>query len=120
MYLVVNHRLRIKAGPTRPNLGNLERLEHVTLHSVTLGFALLTVGAVTGFVQIVFAHKQTPIMKVLLTTGVWLVYAIVLHSPINPHFRGRRCAILSLLGFALMIGTIVAVQFLPATTGASR
>ena len=39
------------------------------------------------------------------------MYAIVLHAPINPIFRGRRAAFLSMLGFALMIGTLIAVQF---------
>jgi len=48
---------------------------------------------------------------VLLTFAVWLVYAIVLHAPINPSFRGRRAAVLSVVGFVLMVGTILAVQF---------
>ena len=53
--------------------------------------------------------------KVLLACGVWLVYAIVLHSPINPSFRGRKAAVLSVVGFVLMIGTLVAVQFVPTS-----
>ena len=48
MYLVTNRRLRTKRALPGPNLGSLERLEHLTLASVTLGFALLTVGTVTG------------------------------------------------------------------------
>ena len=43
----------------------------------------------------------------------WLVYAIVMHAPINPRFRGRRAAILSIFGFLLVFGTLVAVQFMP-------
>jgi ABC-type uncharacterized transport system permease subunit len=114
MYLVVNRRLRQKSNPAASvRMGNLERLEHVTLQAVTLGFALLTVGAITGFVQVLFNHKDTPLAKVVLTAFVWLVYAIVLHSPINPRLRGRKSAILSILGFVLMIGTLVAVQFMP-------
>ena len=55
-------------------------------------------------------HPTQP-AKLLLATSVWIVYAIVLHSPINPSFRGRKTAILSVLGFLLMVGTIVAVEF---------
>ena len=41
---------------------------------------------------------------------MWLVYAIVMHAPINPRLRGRRAAVLSVFGFCLMIGTLLAVQ----------
>lgn len=111
MYLVVNRRLRDKSAGPGPNLGSLERLEHLTLASVTLGFALLTVGAVTGIVRMFAEEKYTPPTKVALALAVWGVYAVVLHSPINPSFRGRRAAVLSVVGFVLMVGTIFAVQF---------
>ena len=57
------------------------------------------------------AGEHTPLAKIILACSVWVVYAIVLHSPINPSFRGRKTAILSVVGFVLMVGTIVAVQF---------
>jgi ABC-type uncharacterized transport system permease subunit len=123
MYLIANRRLRAKstklAGPGA-NLGSLERLERLTLAAVGLGFALLTVGAVTGLAEIVKKQGDTTLgdrwflnPKVVLALGVWLVYAVVLHSPINPSFRGRKAAVLSVVGFVLMIGTVVAVQFVP-------
>jgi len=37
-----------------------------------------------------------------------VVYALVLHAPINPSFRGRKAAMLSILGFVLMVGTLIA------------
>src|SRR5436190_7444517 len=86
MYLVNNRQLRVKTMPPSANFGSLERLEHVTLASATLGFALLTVAAVTGFVQIFFEHRGTSATKVALTACAWLAYALVLHSPINPSF----------------------------------
>ncbi|CAN5687946.1 hypothetical protein BH09PLA1_BH09PLA1_31100 [soil metagenome] len=116
MYLITNRRLRVKTAVPGPNLGSLERLEHVTIAAVTLGFALLTVGAVTGFVQMVFDHRATPTSKIVLTICVWIVYGVVLHSPINPSFRGRRTAMLSIVGFVLMVSVLVAVQFVPSRT----
>ncbi len=52
----------------------------------------------------------TPAWKVGLAASVWLVYAVVLHAPLNPVFRGRRAAVLSVVGFVLMVGAVVAAQ----------
>jgi ABC-type uncharacterized transport system permease subunit len=114
MYLIANYRLRQKVALAGPNLGSLERLEHLTLNAVTLGFALLTIGAVTGFMRMKFENRSAPPAKVILSISVWIVYALVLHSPTNPSFRGRRAAVLSIVGFVLMIGTIVAVVMMPS------
>lgn len=118
MYLIANHRLRAKLALPIPHVASLERLEHLTLSAVTLGFALLTIGLVTGLVKVLHGNNAlgphwltSP--KVLLSAAVWVVYAVVLHSPINPRFRGRRAAMLSILGFVLMLGTLIAVQFMP-------
>jgi ABC-type transport system involved in cytochrome c biogenesis permease subunit len=121
MYLIVNRRLRRKTV-SGPNFGSLERLEHLTRTAVTLGFAMLTIGMITGM-AIILNHPaggttlgaqwwRSP--KVILALCVWVVYALVLHAPINPSFRGRRTAVLSILGFVLMVGTLVAVQYMPA------
>lgn len=112
MFLIVHGRLRAKRAMPAPSLGSLERLEHLTLVSVTLGLSLLTIGAVTGFVRWAEMGQRTPLAKIVLTSVVWVVYAAVLHSPINPSFRGRKAAVLSVVGFCLMVGTIVAVQFM--------
>jgi ABC-type uncharacterized transport system permease subunit len=111
MYLIVNHRLRSKSGGPGGGFASLERLEHFTLASVTLGFSLLTIGTVTGIVRFVEEGGHTPVTKVVLALAVWMVYAVVLHSPMNPSFRGRKAAVLSVVGFVLMVGTIVAAQF---------
>jgi ABC-type uncharacterized transport system permease subunit len=120
LYLYVNRRLRSKRLVPGQGFGSLERLEHLTLVFVTLGFALLTVGLVTGLVRVLEPHGRNSLgpewyrnAKVWLTFIAWVVYALVLHSPINPAFRGKRMAFLSVLGFMLMIGTFVAVQFMP-------
>jgi ABC-type uncharacterized transport system permease subunit len=119
MYVLISRRLRNKA-PVAPLYGSLERLEHLTMTAVTLGFALLTVGMITGGVEIIGKSRHTSPAKVILAAAVWVVYAIVLHAPINPSFRGRKVAFLSIAGFVLMIGTLVTVLLLgaPASGGA--
>jgi ABC-type transport system involved in cytochrome c biogenesis permease subunit len=126
MYLIANRRLRRKVRTGGPNFGSLERLEHITFMAVTTGFALLTIGMITGLARV--QHEGNGRLgphwftspKVLLATAVWIVYALILHSPINPSFRGRKTALLSILGLVLMFGTIVAVQLMPAATGGAH
>jgi ABC-type transport system involved in cytochrome c biogenesis permease subunit len=109
MYVLAARKLRSKQSAVY--LGSLERLERLTMTAVTLGFALLTVGIITGAIEMIYKHLPTSPWKVALAGSVWVVYAIVLHAPINPVFRGRRAAVLSVVGFILMIGTLIAVQF---------
>jgi ABC-type transport system involved in cytochrome c biogenesis permease subunit len=128
MYLIAYERLRRKAPPSistaggtaAPHLASLERVEEITLRSATLGFSLLTVAMISGLVIVGRSDSGTRLgpnwfmaPKVLLTAAVWVTYALVLHAPINPSFRGRRAALLSIVGLALMVGTVVAVELMP-------
>jgi ABC-type uncharacterized transport system permease subunit len=115
MYVIASRKLRHKEA-VGPQFGSLERLEHLTMTSVTLGFALLTVGMITGGVTMFSDNVRTPVAKIVLAVLVWLVYAVVLHAPLNPSFRGRRVAVLSIVGFGLMLGTVVAVLLMPGGT----
>ena len=111
MYLIASRRLRRKMP--MPMFGSLERLEQMIMHSVTLGFALLTVGLITGFVRLIERDERPPMAKLVMGSLAWLVYAVVLHVPLSPRLRGRRAAVLSVVGFVLLIGTIVVVQLMP-------
>ncbi len=120
MYLIKLRQLRTKQPSAGPKFASLERLENITFSSVTLGFALMTIGVVTGLIFVLRPGGKTNLgefwyrnPKVLLAFSVWLVYAIVLHAPINPSFRGRKAAILSVCGLVLVLGTLVAVQYVP-------
>jgi len=111
MYVIAGRGLRSKAPG--PSFTSLERLERLMMASVTLGFALLTIGLITGVFRMIVEKSSIPMPKLLLASLAWLVYAIVMHAPINPRFRGRRAAILSIFGFVLVVGTLVAVQLMP-------
>ncbi|HEX8524492.1 MAG TPA: cytochrome c biogenesis protein CcsA [Tepidisphaeraceae bacterium] len=111
MYVLTSQRLRQKE-PVSPFFGSLERTEHLTMTAVTLGFALLTIGLVTGGVLLLAGRAHTPTI-IVLAGVVWLIYAVVLHAPINPSFRGRKVAVLSMVGFVLMLGTLVTVLLIP-------
>jgi len=111
LYVRTSGLLRRKQ-PVAAYLGSLERLEQLTKMSVTLGFALLSIGIVTGLVELVAKGRHTPPLKVALAGLVWLIYAVVLHAPVNPVLRGRRAAVLSVVGFVVMVAALLAAQMM--------
>jgi ABC-type transport system involved in cytochrome c biogenesis permease subunit len=120
MYLIASARLRRKSDIDQPPMGNLERLENLTHWAVSFGFALLTVGILTGLGKIMADGPATKLgphwitsPKVILAFTVWIVYAVALHTPITPAVRGRKSAMLSIVGFVLMVATLVSVLFFP-------
>jgi ABC-type uncharacterized transport system permease subunit len=120
MYLVARRRLRSKQFGATSGLGSLERLESMAYLLLVIGWSLFTVGLITGLLWGIHlsAHgareyREFFNAKVMLAIGVWIVYAMALHTPITPSFRGRKAAVLSLIGLVLMAGTLVAVQFMP-------
>jgi ABC-type transport system involved in cytochrome c biogenesis permease subunit len=120
MYLIASARLRRKAAVGSAGGASLERLENLTQWAVSFGFALLTVGIITGLAKIMHSGSNTRLgphwmtsPKVILAFSVWLVYAVALHTPITPAVRGRKSAMLSIVGFVLMVATIISVLLLP-------
>jgi ABC-type transport system involved in cytochrome c biogenesis permease subunit len=121
MYLIASARLRSKSAMGPAPAASLERLENLTYWSVTFGFALLTVGIVTGLAKIIMNGRSTNLgahwmtsPKVILAFSVWLIYAVALHTPITPAIRGRKSAMLSIVGFVLMVATLMTVLYMPA------
>jgi ABC-type transport system involved in cytochrome c biogenesis permease subunit len=121
LYLIASAHLRKKPTLPGPEMGSLERIERFTQSAAAVGFALLTIGMLTGLIKILHDGSSTKLgphwmtsPKVLLAFSAWIVYALALHSPISQGLRGRKSAMLSIVGFVLMLGTLVAVQFMPA------
>jgi ABC-type uncharacterized transport system permease subunit len=126
MYLYADQRIRSKSdfkNAGSPSVGvSLERLEHLAYLLVTLGFAMLTVTMIMGLTRLLAPGRHQRVEfwspKVLMSVGVWVAFAIVLHTPINPSLRGRKVAFVSVIGCVLLLGTIIATQFMPVAGGA--
>lgn len=123
LYLYVDRLLRAKRGVGRlavlGRLSDLESIEHAITNTAAAGFLLVTLGLITGLI-IVTADPgklgagwwHSP--KVLLAAVVWAIYALVMHVRFVPNFRGRRAAILAIVGFLLMIAVLGLANSLPA------
>ncbi|MGC9260056.1 MAG: cytochrome c biogenesis protein CcsA [Phycisphaerae bacterium] len=109
-YLLADRRLKKcgRPGWNFSQMPSLASVEKFTRHAIVLGFALLTVAAITGIFR---AVRDPRLMgkdwyvapKVILTAVVWLVYAALLNIRLVPILRGARCAWLSIIGFVLLM-----------------
>ena len=119
MYLYVQrtlHRSR-DSTVTRP-FASLEAIETLIVRTSALGFALLTLGLVTGLIIVTGGPTRlgtgwwySP--KVLLAGSAWLVYAVVMNVKHTTHFRGARAAWLSIAGLVLLLATFGIATALP-------
>jgi len=51
----------------------------------------------------------------LMASVTWLLYTFALHAAYAKRFRGRGVAILSILGFCLLVAVLVASMLIPKT-----
>ena len=96
-------------------LPSLEVLDDLTYKAVVIGYPLFTLGAL--FAGAIWAWKAwgspwgwDP--KEVGSLVVWLFYSAFLHARITAGWRGKRTAILSILGFAAAIFTFLSNLFI--------
>ncbi len=122
MYLFVQGRLKAKAGLGQVNpMASLETLETLIIRAATLGFVLLTLSLISGFIltqskaetSLGMAWWSSP--KVWLATLSWVVYAVLINSRSFSTVRGNRAAWLAIAGLVLVLATYGAVEAIDHT-----
>ncbi|HDZ89671.1 MAG: c-type cytochrome biogenesis protein CcsB [Deltaproteobacteria bacterium] len=94
-----------------PGKGILDELNY---QMIVVGFLMLTLGIITGAV---WAHSAWGTYwswdpKETWSLITWLIYASVIHSRLVRGWRGKRIAILSIIGFACVLFTYFGVNYL--------
>ena len=89
-------------------------LDELTYQMILIGFLLLTLGIITGSV---WAHSAWGSYwswdpKETWSLITWLVYAALLHSRLIRGWRGKRIAVLSIVGFCCILFTYFGVNYL--------
>ncbi len=86
-------------------LPSLQVLDEINYHLITIGFPLLTLAIITGVIWANTAWgtywRWDP--KEVWSLITWLIYALVLHLRLTIGWRGKKAAILSIVGFAVVI-----------------
>lgn len=95
-------------------LPSLDLLDNVGYNSMTTGFALITVGLAAGFIyaKSVWGHFWSGDIKEIFSVVIWLIYAALLHFRLNAGWQGRKSAIMTIIGFIIIIFTFLGVNLL--------
>ena len=103
-----------KPSDFKGKLPALATLDALIYQSIALGFVFLTIGIMTGSIWAHYAWGSywswDP--KETWSLITWLIYAIMLHSRYVRGWRGKRMAILALIGFACVLFTYLGVNYL--------
>jgi cytochrome c-type biogenesis protein CcsB len=95
-------------------LPSLELLDNTGYVCIVVGFTMLTLGLITGFVyaKAVWGQFWGWDPKEVWSGITWLFYAALLHGRLTVGWRGRRSAIMAIIGFVALIFTFIGVNLL--------
>lgn len=93
-----------------PGLENLETLIYKT---IAIGFPLLTIGIITGaaWANYAWGSYWSWDPKETWSLITWFIYAVFLHARLRREWRGKRLAILSIVGFGAVLFTYFGVNY---------
>jgi cytochrome c-type biogenesis protein CcsB len=120
MYLLQERQLKSrqfrKIGLRLPPL---EQLDDIGIKSILVGFPLLTLALITGVLWAEHARGSFFQLRPRETWSVvsWLIYAGILYARVSAGWRGRKAAILAILGFCLVLFTFLGVKVLRGGAG---
>ena len=115
LYLIQEHGIKTKSNRFfLKRLPSLEFLDRTGYAFIVSGFTLLTIGLIAGFVyaQLVWGRFWSWNNKEIWSMITWLIYAALLHERLVAGWRGRRAAIMAIIGFAALLFTFLGVNFL--------
>ncbi len=95
-------------------LPSLTLLDSAGYAGIVVGFTALTLGLITGFVyaKSVWGRFWSWDPKEVWAGVMWLFYAALLHERLTVGWRGRKAAIMSIIGFGVLLFTFLGVNFL--------
>ncbi len=115
MYLIQEHQLKSKKmGAITKRLPSLNLLDDLSYQSLKFGFPLLTLGIITGAVWAEYAWGRywgwDP--KETWSLITWFLYAALLHQRLTVGWRGRKAAIMAIVGFLAVLFTFLGVNLI--------
>jgi len=110
MYLLQERQIKKKKlGSLYSRLPSLATLDSINHYSLIWGFSFLTLGMITGAIYAQHAlgtyWQWDP--KEIWSLITWLFYAVLLHERLAVGWRGRRAAIMAIIGFGVLLFTFL-------------
>ena len=110
LFLIQERQLKGKRmGWLFRRLPSLEQLDRLNFAAVGIGFAFFSIGVTCGFLgaRILLGRWWNGDSKESLAVLVWVAYLVLWLVRLRSTLRGRRVALLSVLGFSLVLFTFV-------------
>ncbi len=119
MYLLKRSRTSERQGPILSLIPGADILEELNYQIVIIGFIMLTLGIMTGSVWGHYAWSRYWGWDAKETASLvtWLVYLTALHARRLPQWRGKKTAILCIVGFFCVLFTYFGVSQLSVLHG---
>lgn len=115
MYLVQEHYVKTKhLGDLFERLPSLQTLDEINYRLITFGFPLLTLAIITGalWAESAWGSYWNWDPRETWSLITWFIYAIILHARLIAGWRGKRAALLSILGFLTIIIAFFGIKLL--------
>jgi cytochrome c-type biogenesis protein CcsB len=110
LYLIQENAIKEKKrGFFFSRLPSLKLLDTMGYTCLVTGFPMLTFGIITGVIynQVVLGRFWSWDHKEILGALTWLVYAALLHERLAVGWRGRRAAVMTIIGFVILVVTFL-------------
>jgi cytochrome c-type biogenesis protein CcsB len=118
MYILQENQLKARRfGSTFRKLPSLEVLDALNHRIITIGFLLLTLGIITGalWARSTLGSYIQGDPREIWSIITWVIYAALLHGRFTVGWRGRRSAIMAIVGFAVLVFAFVSINwFMPS------
>lgn len=115
MYILQERQLKSRhPGKMHLRLPSLELLDDVGVKSLLFGFPLLTLALITGSIWAEYTRGSFLPLYGRETWSIlsWLIYAGLLYARLSVGWRGRKAAILAIIGFCLVLFTLIGVSLM--------
>jgi len=115
LYIIQERQVKSKhIGAIYRRLPSLGVLDEINYKALTFGFPLLTVGIITGSIwaQYAWGSYWSWDPKETWSLITWFLYAALLHQRLTVGWRGKRAAIMAIIGFFAILFTFLGVNLL--------
>ncbi len=103
-----------KGGSSLDFLPSADLLDEVGYKTIAIGFPLLTIGIITGafWANVAWGTYWSWDPKETWSLIVWLIYAAYLHARITKGWKGKKAALLSIVGFTATLFCYLGVNLI--------
>lgn len=117
VYLLQDARLRQKrpvGGPNRSKLPALDLLDRIGMRLIEIGFPLMTLALLSGalYGREVWGTWWKWELRNVLSVMIWGLFALLLHFRLTIGWRGRKAALLTMVGVAVTLISLVGLNLL--------